>query len=98
MQHDFFGSSHDLDLRSNFKHDLSWSNYTSLDASRQEKHHAGKINVVSLLSQSCYRKKTKKTLFLEFLLSRGHTVDLRLNLRTYQRKNVLAIECAFSAL
>ena len=51
MQHDLFGSGHDLDLRSNFQYDLSRSNYISLDASRKEKHDAGKINVVALLSQ-----------------------------------------------
>ena len=39
-----------LDLRSNFQHDLSRSNYISFDASRQEKHDAGKINVMSLVS------------------------------------------------
>ena len=51
MRHYLFGSGHDLDLRSNFQHDFAWSNYTSFDASRQEKHDASKINVVSLLSQ-----------------------------------------------
>ena len=61
MQHDLFGSGHDLDLRSNFQHDLSRSNYISFDASKQEKHGASKINVVSLLSQkllqnNCFRK------------------------------------------
>ena len=90
MQHDLFGSVHDLDLR---------SNYISFDASRQEKHDADKINVVSLLSQKLLQKNVffaKKLLFLEFLLSGGQTVDLRLNLRTWLRKNVIrAIECAF---
>ena len=51
MQHDLFGSGHDLDLRSNSQHDFSRSNYISFDASRQEKHDAGKIGIVSLLSQ-----------------------------------------------
>ena len=79
MQYDLFGSGHDLDLRSNFQHDLSMSNYTSFDASRPEKHDAGKINVVSLLSQKLLQKNVnrKKTLFFEFLLPGGQTVDFR---------------------
>ena len=79
MQHDLFGSGRDLDLRSNFEHDLSRSNYTSFDASKQEKHYAGKINVVSLLNQKLLQKKYfwKKLLFLEFLLSGGQTVEIR---------------------
>ena len=79
MQHDLFGSCHDLDLRSNFQHDLLRSNYISFDASRQEKHDAGKINVLALQSQKLLQKKLffrKTRLFLEFLLSGGHTVDL----------------------
>ena len=32
MQHDMFGSGHDLDLRSNFQPDLSRSFYISFDA------------------------------------------------------------------
>ena len=56
MQHDLFGSGHDLDLRSNFQHDLSRSNYISLDAARQDKHDAGKRNIVSLLSQKLLKK------------------------------------------
>ena len=51
MHHDLFGSGHDLDLRSNFQHDFSRSNYISFDAARQETHDDGKRNVVSLLSQ-----------------------------------------------
>ena len=61
MQHDLFRSGHDLDLRSNFQRDLSRSTYISFDASRQEKHDAGKMNVVSLLSQ----KLLQKNLFLQ---------------------------------
>ena len=56
MQHDLFRSGHDLDLRSNFQDDLLMSNYISFDASRQEKHDAGKINVVALLSQKLLQK------------------------------------------
>ena len=79
MQHDLFGSGHDLDLWSNFQNDYSRSNYISFDASRQEKHDAGKINVVALLSQKLLQTNyfRKKRLFLEFLLSVDHTVDLR---------------------
>ena len=33
MQHDLFQSGHDLDLRSNFQHDLLRSNHNSFDAS-----------------------------------------------------------------
>ena len=63
MQYDLFGSGHDLDLRSNFQNDLLRSNFISFDASKEEKHDAGKINVVSLLSQkllqkNVFRKKT----------------------------------------
>ena len=52
----------------------------SFDASRQEKHDTGKINVVSLLNQKLLQKKTffrRKWLFLEFLLSGGQTVEIR---------------------
>ena len=85
MQHDLFGSGHDLDLRPNFQHDLSRANYISFDAAQQEKHDAGKIGVVSLLSQKLLQKNVccKKLLFLEFLLPGGQTVDLRSNLRTH---------------
>ena len=71
MKHDLFGSGHYFDLRSNFQHDLSRSSYMSLDASRQEKYDAGKINVVPLLNQKLLQKKfvCKKNLFLECFLS-----------------------------
>ena len=95
MQHDLFGSGHDLDLRSNFQRDLSRSTYISY---RQEKHDAGKMNVVSLLSQKYSQKKRlfEKQSFLEFLLSGDQTFDLRSNLRTRFRNSVKrAIECAF---
>ena len=85
MQHDLFGSGHDLDLRSNFHYDLSRSNYISFDAARQEKHDAGKRNILSLLSQKLLQKNfnRKKRLFFQFLLPGGQTVHLRSNLRTY---------------
>ena len=56
MDHDLFRSDHDLDLRSNSQNDLLRSNYSSLNASKQEKHDADNINVVSLLSQKCIQK------------------------------------------
>ena len=102
MQHDLFGLGHDLDLRSNFQHDFSMSNYTSLDASRQEKHDAGKIKSCVFTESKVMTEKRfsqKKTLFLEFLLSRGQTVEIRQHLRTCWRKNCKrAIECAFFQL
>ena len=84
MQHDLFGSGHHLDLRSNFQHDLSRSNYTSFDASRKEKNDACKINVVSLLSQQLLQKTPfrKKRLFLEremmFFVLQRRRVAIRL--------------------
>ena len=86
MQHDLFGSGHDIDLRSSFQLDPSRSNYISFDAAWQEKHDAGNRNVVSLLSQKLLQKKTvyrKKPLCFTFLLPGGQTVDLRSNLRTH---------------
>ena len=80
MQNDLFESGHDLDLRSNFQHDLLRSNYISFDAPRQEKHDANKINVslYHVLSQKLLQKNllSKIWLFLEFLLSGGQTADL----------------------
>ena len=47
-----FRSGHDLDLRSIFQTDFFFrSNYNSFEASCPEKHEAGKINVVPLLSK-----------------------------------------------
>ena len=51
MQHGIFWSGHDLELRSNFQHDLSRLNYSSFDASWQEKHDVGKMIVMSLQRQ-----------------------------------------------
>ena len=56
MQHDLFRSDHDLYLTSNFQNGL-WSKYSSFDASRQEKHDAGKMNVVPLLRRKLLQKK-----------------------------------------
>ena len=80
----------DLSLRSNFQNDLLRSNYSSFDASQEEKYDSGKINAVSFLSQKLLQKPffCKKRLCLEFLLSRGQTVDLRSNLRTPLQKSV----------
>ena len=57
MQHDLFGSGHDLDLRSNFQHDLSRSTYSSFDAAWREEHDAGKIKFVQGLSQKVLQNK-----------------------------------------
>ena len=84
MQHDLFGSDNDLDLRSNFQHDLLRSNYILFDASRQKKYDDGKINVVSLPSQTLLQTNVfrKTVIFGVFaLFRRNETVDLRLNLR-----------------
>ena len=90
MRNDLFGSGHDLDLRSNFQHELLRSTYISFDAAQQEKHDAGKISIVSLLSQKLLQKTfvAKNCYFLSFcsLDSGGQTVDLRSNLRTYLAK------------
>ena len=51
MQHELFRSGHDLDLRSNFQHNLLRSNNSSFVASRQKEHDAGEMNVVPLQSQ-----------------------------------------------
>ena len=85
MQHDLFGSGHDLDLRSNFQHDLSRSNYISFDAARQEKHDAGKNKYCAFTESKVITEKrlSQKLLFLEFLLPGGQTVGLRSNLRTH---------------
>ena len=52
MQHYFFQSGHDIDLRSNFQNDILRSSCSSFDASREEKHDAAKINVVLLRSKN----------------------------------------------
>ena len=71
MQHDLFQTGHDLNLESNFQHDLLRSNYSSFDASRQEEHDAGKMNVVSLLSQKLLPEAfSKKRFFRVFALWR----------------------------
>ena len=46
MQHDLFRSDHDLELRSNFQHDLLRSKYSSFDASWREKQDTGKMNAL----------------------------------------------------
>ena len=98
MQHDLFGSGHDLDLRSNFQHDLSRSTDNSFDASWREEHDAGKIKFVQGLSQKLLQKQSfrKNRLFWQFLPPGGKTVDGRSNLRGLFRKSVnRAIKCAF---
>ena len=69
VQHYLFRTGHDLDLRSNFQNDLLRSNYSSLDASSQDNHNAGKMYVMSLLSLKLLQKKTffrKNGYFLNF--------------------------------
>ena len=65
MQHDHFRSGRDLDMRSNFQNDLIMSSYSSFDASQEEKYDAGKMNVMSLMSQKLLQKKK---LFLKYWL------------------------------
>ena len=96
MQFDLFGSGHDLDLRSNFPNDILRLNYSSFDATRQEKYDAGKMNVVPLLSKKKYFRKMfffcKKRLFLELEAK----LDLQSNLRVPLRNSVKrVIECTF---
>ena len=52
-----FRSGHDLEMWSNFQSTFLSLNYNSFDASQQEKHNAGTINVVPLLSQKLLQKK-----------------------------------------
>ena len=60
MQHDFSRSSHNLDLSLIFKitstGQIIINKTRLLNASRQEKHDAGKINVVAFLSQKLLSK------------------------------------------
>ena len=58
MQHGVFRSVHYLDLRLNFQHDLSRSDYSSFDASQQEGCDACTF-VVLLLNQKVLLKKIK---------------------------------------
>ena len=69
MQHDLFGSGHDLDLRSNFQHDPSRSSDSSFDASWREEHDAGKWKFVQGLSQKLLQKNgfRKNRFFWQFL-------------------------------
>ena len=98
LQHDFFGSGHDHDLRSDLQHDFLRSSYISFDVSSQEKHDAAKYMWCLYWVKSYSRKAVflvKTVNFRVFALWR-QTADLRSNLRTPQRKNVKrAIECAF---
>ena len=59
MQHDLFQSGHDLDIDFDLGQLFNMtfkSNHSSLDASQQEEHDAGKINVVALLSHKLLSK------------------------------------------
>ena len=82
MSHDLlYGSSRDLDLRSNFQFDLSRSKSTCFDASWREKHDGGVRNPQSFLVQMLFAKKTilAKNAFLNLLglTWRGQYVTLR---------------------
>ena len=81
------------------QNDLVGSDYSSLDASQQEKRDAVKMNVVPSLRQKLLQKKnvyffTKMGVFV-FLLSGGQAVDLRSNLRTCKRKALKELSNAF---
>ena len=96
VQHDLFGSGHDLDLRSNFQHDLSRSTDSSFDASWREEHDAGKIKCVQGLSQKLLQKQRFIKKKLAILAPGVKTVDGRSNLRELLRKSVnRAIKWAF---
>ena len=58
-----FKSGHGLDMRSHFKVDLSWCNYTSLDAAQQENDYGVIIIVLSLGSLKSLHKKKIRTIF-----------------------------------
>ena len=72
MQHGLFRSGHDLDLGLNFQNDLFRSNYSSYDATQEEKYDTGKINAVSLLSQKLLQRNlfAKAAIFRVFALRR----------------------------
>ena len=78
----------------------SWNarySYHRFDASHQEKHYSGKVNALALLGLKLLQKKlSQKTSILEFLLSAGQTVHLRLNLRHVGDIANRAIGCLFS--
>ena len=57
MQHDLFWSLRDLDLRSNFDLDLSWSKYIYFEASPREKHDCAIADSLSLLVQKLFVKE-----------------------------------------
>ena len=83
MQHDLFGSRHDLDLRSNFQ--LIYHS-TRLDT----RNTMLTKNLCPLLNQKLLQNKfnRKKLLLLEFLLSAGQTVDLRSKLRQVRKRTL----------
>ena len=72
MQYGLFRSGNDLDFLPFFQYDLLRSNYSSLDASRQEEHDAGNMNVLPLLRQKLLPNFFfLKRFVLEFVLSGG---------------------------
>ena len=70
IQHDLFRSGHDLDLKSNLHIDLFRSNYSSFNASQEEKYDAGKMIAACLLSQKLLQKTffAKTAIFRVFAL------------------------------
>ena len=71
-------------MRARVKNYLLMTNYSSFDASEEEKYDASKMNVVALLSQTLLHIFfAKKRLFLEHLLSKSQTGDLRSNMMAY---------------
>ena len=82
-----------------FQSELFKSTYRSFVASQQEKHDAGKVNVLLSLSQKLLKKKfffAKMAIFRVFVLCRPNCWSLRSNPRTFQRKSIKrAIECAY---
>ena len=97
MQHDLFGPGHDLDLRSNFQHDLSRSNYISFDAAGQEKHDAGKINIVSSLSEKLLQKDVcrKNSYFWSFCSLEAKPLILDRILRLISERTLKELSNAF---
>ena len=77
----FSGSGHDLDLRSNFHHDLSRSNDISFDPYRQEKHDAGKRNVSTESKVIAEQRFSQKTAIFGVVALWSQAVGLRSNMK-----------------
>ena len=79
---------------------ISRSNYSSINVSRQGEHDAGNTKMASLQSQKLLpKKKNLENGYIWSFYSLEDEPDLRSNLRTPLRKSVKrAIECAFPRL